>query len=132
MTNFFNYKLSDFYNYYLEKRSNCICVQEIEDINTLKAFGVALLDENLKLIDIEEKPENPKSNVGVYATYIYTRDSVQLFEQYVNDGNKVDAPGYFTEWLYKRSDVFAYFFKGDCIDIGTPKTYSEVCEKFNC
>ena len=38
----------------------------------LKQFGIALLDEEGKVVDIEEKPENPKSNNVVYAAYMYT------------------------------------------------------------
>ncbi|MDD5945001.1 MAG: nucleotidyltransferase family protein, partial [Clostridia bacterium] len=45
-------------------------------------------------------------------------------------GNKPDAPGYFVEWLYKRKEVYAYTFEGECYDIGTPESYKEVCEEF--
>ena len=41
-----------------------------------------------------------------------------------------DAPGHLPEWLVPFRDVRAYLFEGECIDIGTPQTYREVCERF--
>lgn len=126
--NFFTYKLKDLYSYYNKVQDNCVCVKEIDDIEQLKAFAVACVDDNNKLIDLEEKPNNPKSNIAVFATYIYTKSTIPMFEQYLNEGNKPDAPGYFVEWLYKRKNVYAYKFKGECYDIGTLKSYEAVNE----
>ena len=128
--NFFTYRLMDYYNFYRKMDSDCVCVKEFDDMELLKQFGVALLDENKKVVDIEEKPQKPKSNTAVYATYIYKRDTIPLFETYISEGNKPDAPGYFVEWLYKRRDVYAYTFAEECYDIGTPKSYEDVCREF--
>lgn len=128
--NFFTYKLKDLYSYYNKVQDNCVCVKEIDDIEQLKAFAVACVDNNNKLIDLEEKPNNPKSNIAVFATYIYTKSTIPMFEQYLNEGNKPDAPGYFVEWLYKRKNVYAYKFKGECYDIGTLKSYEAVNEMY--
>lgn len=128
--NFFTYSLKDYFNYYKKLGKDCICVKEFNDLELLKQMGVAQLDENNKVISIDEKPAEPKSNTAVYATYMYTKETVKLFEKYINDGNKPDAPGYFVEWLYKNKDVYAYIFDGECYDIGTPKSYEEVCREF--
>ncbi len=47
-----------------------------------KSFGVAVLDKNdpNKLIAIEEKPENPKSNLAVTGLYFYDNDVVKIAE----------------------------------------------------
>ncbi len=124
--NFFTYKLKDMYNYYAKVKDNCVCVKEINDLEQLKAFAVASIDENDKIIDLEEKPQNPKSNIAVFATYIYTKSTVPMFEQYINEKNNPDAPGYFVEWLYKRKNVYAYKFQGECYDIGTLKSYETI------
>lgn len=128
--NFFTYKLKDYYDYYVKKDRDCVCVKKFDNRELLKQFGVALLDENGRVLDIEEKPKEPKSDTAVYATYMYKRDTVPMFSQYIEEGNKPDAPGYFVEWLYKRKEVYAYTFEGECYDIGTPESYKEVCEEF--
>lgn len=129
--NFFTYHLKDYYDFYQKIGKDCVCVKEFYDKDLLRQFGVAQLDENKKLISLEEKPQNPKSNTAVYATYFYTKETIPLFEQYIAEGNKPDAPGYFVEWLYQRKDVYAYTFQGECYDIGTPKSYEEVCKEFS-
>jgi len=54
-----------------------------------------------------------------------------MFEQYLAQGNKPDAPGYFIQWLYKQKDVYAYRMNGQCYDIGTPESYEEVQNIFD-
>ena len=82
------------------------------------------------MLDIEEKPKNPKSNTVVFATYFYQKDTVPLFKQYLSQGNNPDAPGNFPAWLYHKKDVYAYTFEGECYDIGTKESYDEVRKLF--
>jgi len=42
-----------------------------------KAYGVVEFDENGKVISLEEKPENPKSNYAVVGLYFYPNDVVK-------------------------------------------------------
>ncbi len=128
--NFFTYSLKDYYHFYKEKNKDCVCVKVWKDEKTLCNFGIALLDENGKVLDIEEKPKNPKSNTVVFATYFYQKDTVPLFKQYLSQGNNPDAPGNFPAWLYHKKDVYAYTFEGECYDIGTKESYDEVRKLF--
>lgn len=128
--NFFTYLLKDYYDFYKQKQRDCVCVKIWQDKSTLRNFGIALLDEKGKVLEIEEKPEEPKSNTVVFATYFYTKDTVPLFQKYLSEGNNPDAPGNFPAWLYKQKEVYAYTFKGECYDIGTRQSYEEVQQLF--
>lgn len=128
--NFFTYPLKDYYDFYRQKDSDCVCVKIWQDEKTLRNFGIALLDEQSKVLEIEEKPENPKSNTVVFATYFYKKDTVPLFAKYLSQGNNPDAPGNFPAWLYQQKDVYAYTFEGECYDIGTVQSYEEVQRLF--
>lgn len=128
--NFFTYDLKDCYNYFKSKNADCVCAKNIESNESLSRYGIAVLDNESKITNIEEKPEKPKSNTVVYATYFYTKNTVKMFEDYYIHSNKNDSPGCFLEWLYKISPVYAYLFDGECYDIGTPESYEQVCNSF--
>ena len=130
--NFFTFDLREFYNFACEIKKDCACAKEFESQpqEFLKRFAIALTDENNKLIDLCEKPEEPKSNLVVYANYIYKKQTLKLIKKYLDDGNIPDAPGFFLQWLYKKQDVYIYKMNGECYDIGTPEAYMEVQKKF--
>lgn len=46
-----------------------------------KRYGVASFDENGTVLDIEEKPENPKSNYAVVGLYFYPNSVVKIAEE---------------------------------------------------
>ena len=128
--NLFTYKLKDFYNYYLKCGKDCIIVQEKSNIEELKSMGVVLLDRDNKVLDFREKSKTPISNTAVFASYIYREDTLPLITKYLEENNNPDAPGYFPAWLYKRKDIYAYKFHGECYDIGTHDSYKEVQRKY--
>ena len=46
-------------------------------VNDPERYGVAVFDEKGNVTDIEEKPENPKSNVAVTGLYFYPSDVIE-------------------------------------------------------
>lgn len=47
-------------------------------VNDPERYGVVDFDNNLKVISIEEKPENPKSNFAVPGLYFYDNDVIRI------------------------------------------------------
>jgi glucose-1-phosphate thymidylyltransferase len=88
---------------------------------------VVLLDQSKNIINIEEKPLHPKSDLAMFAIYYYTRDTVRLFSQYRSEGNPMDAPGNYVVWLYPRKPITTYEIEGRSIDVGTAEAYKELC-----
>ena len=127
---FFTFELKEFHKYYKEVRRDCVCAEKLEDLDLLRRFAVAEVDSYDRIINLVEKPSEPQSDLGIYASYIYTKDTVKLFENYLADGNKADAPGYFLQWLYDKKDVYVYRINGEFLDIGTPESYKEAQERF--
>lgn len=131
--NYFTFSLKDFYNFYLEKKSDCILVTEFEDLEYLgKHFACVKVNEQNQITSMVEKPGGiPDTNIGAYASYIYTKESVRMIKEYLEQGNNKDAPGNFPSWLYTRKPVFAYPFQGECYDIGTIEVYKSLNEKLS-
>jgi len=91
-------------------------------------FGVAEVDHLKKLIDIEEKPENPKSNMAVTGAYVYSNkiwgaiNSIERSargELEISDANR---------WLIKNSKVITFEVKGWWSDAGTQESYKKANE----
>ena len=122
---FFSFELKDFYDFFKKYKKDCVCVEQIEDKSKLQNFAVASLDGD-KIVELIEKPKNPKSDMAVFAIYIYKKETVAMFSEYLNQGNTPDAPGHFVEWLYKKQDVLGYKVAGNCFDIGTLDGYNQV------
>lgn len=128
--NFFTFPLNDYIEFYRQNQCDSILVTELDSLDDLRRMANAILDEDGLVLSLEEKPENPKSNCAVYASYIYRKDTLPLIKKYLDEGNNPDAPGFFPSWLYTKKPVYAYKFQGECYDIGTHESYHEVCEKF--
>ncbi len=128
--NYFTFQLSDYYNFFKQKHSDCILGCEFDDLDYLAHnFGVAILDKDGRVKDMVEKPGVALSNVGIWAIYIYTKDTIKMIKQYLAEGNSKDAPGNFPSWLCHKKPVYAYLFQGECYDIGTIKVYNELNDK---
>ncbi len=129
--NLFDFKLVDFYEFYKTKNAPSVCVREENDINLLKRVGVAKLDENMQIMDFEEKPAEPKSKYAVYAEYIYPKEVLPEIKRYLEEGNSCDAPGNLVAYMYKKMPTYAYAFKGECYDVGTHDALAQVNELYS-
>lgn len=128
--NFFTFPLKGFVEDFYHTQCDTICAALMEGEEDLKRMAIAKLDSERRVLNLEEKPEHPKSNLAVYALYMYRQDTLPLFKQYLQEGNSPDSPGNFPAWLYTRKEVRAYLFEGEMIDIGTPESYREAQERF--
>ncbi len=128
--NLFTYKLYDAWSHFRRHGEDMILARKMPPEEDLHRYAIAVVNDQGLVTDLTEKPECPKTNLAVYATYFYRRDTVPLISGYLAAGNKPDAPGNFPAWLYQRKPVRVYFFEGLCIDIGTPQSYEDVQTTF--
>lgn len=126
--NYFDFELQPFVEFYHQKNSSVLIGGEFDDLEYLgKNFGVVELDKNGKVTNMEEKPLKPKSNIGLYAFYIFKPNVKEKLQRYFDEGNNPDALGFFISWLSKKEDVFCHVTKEKCFDIGTIDMYNHVC-----
>lgn len=123
--NLLNFSLTKFISYALEKKTSCI-MRYFEAVKEkLSRSGVATIDENDKIIDMEEKPAQPKSNWCCPPFYYYTREDARLVKKGIEAGCGVDAPGSYIAWLCKQTTVHAMEMPGTRYDIGNLESYEK-------
>lgn len=124
--NVLGFGLEGYLNYFHKVNTDCILVRTVDDLQELRSVGVAELDDELRVLSLEEKPRDPRSNIGVFALYIYKKSTLPLFARYLAEGGNPDAPSYFPEWLHSRQELRAYYTEGTIEDVGTPEAYAEM------
>ena len=88
-------------------------------------FGIMNTDENLKIIEFDEKPENPKNNLASMGIYIFNwkvlRNALRLAEK---NHNNSDFGKHIIPFCLKQDyHVVAYEFEGFWRDVGTLESY---------
>ena len=118
--------LTDYFADFRQHGCDLLLAGKLDDPEERKRYAILELDETNRVIGLEEKPSHPKSDIAAYAEYIYARETLPLFKTYIDEGNNPDSPGHFPEWLYKKKEIRAFLYGGECVDIGTVKMYSEI------
>jgi len=116
--NLIGYSLADLVDFWRAKGGSALAVREVADRGLMIQYGVVELDADDRVIGLEEKPAQPKSNLAATASYVYRADHIALLPSYLDEGNPPDAPGNFTAWLHTREPVYGYRVSGEWHDIG--------------
>jgi len=92
-----------------------VFLKEVDDPNR---FGIAELSDG-KVVSVEEKPSEPKSNLAITGCYIYDNRCFEIIKNM-----KPSARGEFeitdvTDWYLQHGELTATTLKEDWIDAGT-------------
>lgn len=128
------FTFADFVKFAKEKDSSCIICHQQKELAKLQRTGVVVLDENNKVLNMEEKPQEPKSTWAVPPFYIYLKKDLDLVRHSVENGCGKDAPGNLAHYLCDHTTMHAWPMAGTGenlrFDIGSLDTYHEACEKY--
>ncbi len=128
--NLFDFDLKSFVEFYQCKKSPIVGGQYEDDKNLLTRLGVIETNNNCEIVHFEEKPANPKGNIKSLGLYLYPKEVIAILKQYLEEGNKPDAPGYFLSYLYQKEPVYVFPFEGNWFDVGTHEALKEVRELY--
>jgi glucose-1-phosphate adenylyltransferase len=114
--------------YHIEKRAD-VTISLIEvPWNEASRFGIMDTDEDLKIVDFDEKPANPKNNLASMGIYIFSWNILKEYlEMDDRDPNSSHDFGkdVIPMLLEENKKLFAYPFKGYWKDVGTVKSLWE-------
>ena len=125
---FFSFR--EFVDFAREKGTSCIMCHEQTDVEKLRRTGVVVLDDQMRVLNMEEKPEQPKSQWAVPPFYIYKKQDLPLVRGSVADGCGKDAPGNLAHYMVEHTAVHAWPMSAGRFDIGSLDTYHEAQQLF--
>jgi glucose-1-phosphate adenylyltransferase len=89
-------------------------------------FGVVITDNNKQILEFEEKPEEPRSNLASMGIYIFTWKVLKESLNALSEQKGCDFGKHVIPYCHQRGDrVFAYEYNGYWKDVGTLGAYWE-------
>ena len=128
------FSFQGFVEFAKEKGTPCIMCHNQPSKEKLQRTGVVVLDENWRVLNMEEKPEEPKSTWAVPPFYIYRKENIDMIMHAIENGCGFDAPGNLAHYMVDNVEMHAWPMAGTGenlrFDIGSLDTYNEACEKY--
>lgn len=124
------FSFQEFVDFAKAKGTSCIMCHAQPSIEKLQRTGVIVLDDNDKVLNMEEKPKEPKSHWAVPPFYIYLKKDLDKVRHSVENGCGKDAPGNLAHYMVEKTEMHAWKMTAGRFDIGSLDTYKEACEKF--
>lgn len=128
--NLLDFSLTAFVKYAKSKNTSCIMRYYEADEKRLTKCGVVEIDDNDRIIGMEEKPALPKSHWCCPPFYYYTKADARLVKKGIEAGCGIDAPGSYIAWLCGETVVHAMEMPGKRYDIGNLESYEKVKKEY--
>lgn len=128
--NVLEFSFQEFVDFAKAKGTSCIMCHEQPSIEKLQRTGVIVVDDNMKVLNMEEKPQVPKSTWAVPPFYIYLKKDLDLVRHSVENGCGKDAPGNLAHYMVEHTPMHAWPMSAGRFDIGSLDTYYEAVKKY--
>ena len=122
------FSFQEFVDFTKAKGTSCIMCHEQPSIEKLQRTGVIEVDEQMRVLSMEEKPQVPKSYWAVPPFYIYLEKDLDLVRHSVENGCGKDAPGNLAHYMVEHTTMHAWPMSAGRFDIGSLDTYYEACD----
>ena len=95
-------------------------------IEEASRFGVLIADDKNRIMEFEEKPANPRSNLVSMGIYIFTWKALREALIYLKEEPGCDFGKHIIPYIHSKGErVFAYEYSGYWKDVGTLESYWE-------
>lgn len=127
--NLFKLSLKELINFQKSKNTSVIAAHDIKNKELAKLYGILSINGNNKIIEFNEKPQLPNSTIASTCIYFLSKETLNLLNKYIEEGNPSDKTGHFIQWLYKKEDIHAFIFDSEWFDIGSKQGLDEAKQK---
>ncbi len=107
--------------YHRFKKADVTIGMMVVPMSEIHQFGAGITNDENRIIDWEEKPENPKTNLASMGIYVF--DYKYLLDTLYKDRAEVDFGMHILPRAIDNDNVFAYPFYGYWRDVGTIQSY---------
>jgi len=123
--NLFDFNLKELLELFKEKNSSIVALFDLKNKSLAAGkYGVLEINENNKIINLKEKPREPKTSLISTACYLFSKNDLKEIDLYLKE-NKKDNLGEFIGWLSKKKDLYGHTFQGKWFDIGNKEQLKE-------
>lgn len=123
--NVLDFSLKGFVDFFNEKKSSCIMCHNEPNVTALQRTGVIAVDDNWKVLEMQEKPQKPISNWAVPPFYIYSKTDLPIICTAMQNACDFDAPGNLAHFLVDKTNIYAWHMMGQRYDIGSLDSYEK-------
>ncbi|MFB6215933.1 MAG: nucleotidyltransferase family protein, partial [Candidatus Aenigmatarchaeota archaeon] len=127
--NYYSLDLQDFLEYARDRNEVTVACFRLDDPEEARHYGVLETDGEGEIINFEEKPGEPRSDLVSTACYFFPEKRLDMFDRYVEYWEErggeefLDEPGRLIEWMSENYTCYAHPFEGTWMDIGTREGY---------
>jgi len=123
--NLFTSSLKPMARMYKDKSCAVVALYDVKDCELAKQYSTATLDAEGRIVDLIEKPVQPRTTLIGTCIYILPKSILNRMSEYLLQVADHDNPGRFIGWLCKREPVYGHILDGYWWDIGTIDQYRE-------
>ena len=113
-------------DYHKEKKADITLATIPVPMEEASRFGVAITDEDGRILEFEEKPKKPRSNLASMGIYIFSWPVLKEALITLSEQQGCDFGKHIIPYCHERGDrVYAYEYRGYWKDVGTLGSYWE-------
>jgi glucose-1-phosphate adenylyltransferase len=109
--------------FHRQKKADITIGMMVVPKSQIHQFGAGITDNEGRIVEWEEKPEVPRTNLASMGIYVF--DTEYLLALLAEDKEEVDFGHHLVPKALARDNVFAYPFEGYWRDVGTIQAYWE-------
>ncbi len=107
--------------YHRHKEADITIGMMVVPKSEIHQFGAGIVDSENRIVDWEEKPREPKTNLASMGIYVF--DTGYLLKTLARDRQEIDFGMHIIPRAIEQDRVFAYPFYGYWRDVGTIQSY---------
>ncbi len=129
--NILDFSFKGFVEAFKDKGTSMIMCHHEPEIYKLQRTGVIEVDKDMKVLQMQEKPQVPVSHWAVPPFYIYRKEDLPLIKSAIENGCGFDAPGNLAHYMTTATVLHAWPMPAGRFDIGSLDTYEEAKKRYS-